>query len=145
MVMETMRHLKKMKAEYNKKVAELGKKAINEVIQAFFKANPKIKAIQWEQYTPYFNDGDTCSFGVCEIKVSFDGEEFYDQYDSKDALEAAGIPKADQSKFWDRMAKLDSKFSSVEDIMEDAFGDHVQVTVTNDENLTVTIEEYEHD
>lgn len=28
-----------------------------------------IEAISWEQYTSYFNDGDTCEFRACEISV----------------------------------------------------------------------------
>lgn len=29
-----------------------------------FKQAPKLKSFGWTQYTPYFNDGDTCEFGV---------------------------------------------------------------------------------
>lgn len=28
-----------------------------------------IKAVRWHQYTPFFNDGDTCEFGVNEASV----------------------------------------------------------------------------
>lgn len=27
---------------------------------------PGADAVRWEQYTPYFNDGDACTFDVCE-------------------------------------------------------------------------------
>lgn len=30
----------------------------------FFKKFPQVTAIVWTQYTPYFNDGDPCEFGV---------------------------------------------------------------------------------
>ena len=33
----------------------------------FFAAVPEIKVIFWRQYTPYFNDGDACEFGVGEV------------------------------------------------------------------------------
>ena len=29
-----------------------------------FKQAPNLKSFGWTQYTPYFNDGDTCEFGV---------------------------------------------------------------------------------
>ena len=37
-----------------------------EVTKQFFDINPGIKAVIWAQYTPYFNDGDPCEFGVNE-------------------------------------------------------------------------------
>jgi hypothetical protein len=35
-----------------------------EVTKQFFDINPGIKAVIWSQYTPYFNDGAPCEFGV---------------------------------------------------------------------------------
>ena len=32
---------------------------------------PEVAAVRWRQYTPYFNDGDPCVFGVGEIGVAF--------------------------------------------------------------------------
>lgn len=31
--------------------------------------DPNVVAFGWEQYTPYFNDGDTCEFGVHDLWV----------------------------------------------------------------------------
>ena len=31
---------------------------------SLFEQAPKLKSFGWTQYTPYFNDGDTCEFGV---------------------------------------------------------------------------------
>ena len=31
-----------------------------DVFKNFFDKNPAITAVIWNQYTPYFNDGDTC-------------------------------------------------------------------------------------
>jgi hypothetical protein len=33
-----------------------------------------IDGVRWTQYTPYFNDGDTCEFGANEIDVHFANE-----------------------------------------------------------------------
>lgn len=35
---------------------------------------PNVAAVKWDQYTPYFNDGDPCIFSVQEPRVIFDFE-----------------------------------------------------------------------
>jgi hypothetical protein len=35
--------------------------------------HPSVEALRWSQYTPYFMDGDTCEFGVNELRVKFVG------------------------------------------------------------------------
>lgn len=35
-------------------------------------ALPHVKAVKWAQYTPYFNDGDACVFGIGEPRLVFD-------------------------------------------------------------------------
>lgn len=44
----------------------------------FEKSNGKIKSIGWTQYTPYFNDGDTCEFGINIDYPYVNGESVYD-------------------------------------------------------------------
>ena len=47
--------------------AEVDKIRPNEVLElltAAFDANPRVKGYVWYQYTPYFNDGEPCTFGV---------------------------------------------------------------------------------
>lgn len=46
---------------------ERGKATFNEAIKEFFDANPDVWCLAWSQYTPYFNDGEPCDFGVNEI------------------------------------------------------------------------------
>ena len=50
-----------------------------ETTKEFFDQNPLVNAIVWTQYTPYFNDGDTCEFHVRSddeiIGVQFEGED----------------------------------------------------------------------
>lgn len=58
--------LKKLKEEYEKVLREKGQEIMKEAIEAFFKANPKVTGVAWSQYTPHFNDGDPCVFGVNE-------------------------------------------------------------------------------
>lgn len=37
--------------------------------------HPRVLAVRWRQYTPYFNDGDPCEFGVGEFGVKIAKEE----------------------------------------------------------------------
>lgn len=46
---------------------ERGKATFNEALKEFFDASPKVWCIAWAQYTPYFNDGDACTFSVHDV------------------------------------------------------------------------------
>ena len=37
---------------------------------------PMISAVRWRQYTPYFNDGDACVFGVGEVTFALAGHRY---------------------------------------------------------------------
>lgn len=55
-----------MQNELDRKIREYGSESIANHFKAFFEKYPEIDGIVWEQYTPYFNDGDSCTFGVGE-------------------------------------------------------------------------------
>lgn len=40
-----------------------------------------VESVRWEQYTPYFNDGDACEFGVHEPSVKLVGNDEGGDYD----------------------------------------------------------------
>jgi hypothetical protein len=47
-----------------------------------FKQAPKLKSFGWTQYTPYFNDGDTCEFSVhLDYPLINGSNEEYDDVD----------------------------------------------------------------
>jgi hypothetical protein len=53
-------------------------------------AVPGVEAIRWTQFTPYFNDGDECSFGVHEIRIKIEGAELEDyDYERDDGFASA--------------------------------------------------------
>ncbi len=66
-------------AEKAKALQEHIKAEARDAFQAEFKtfldAHPNVLGFVWEQYTPYFNDGDPCEFGVREIRVIFNTPE----------------------------------------------------------------------
>lgn len=59
---EIIRELEAFKEEFQKKA----RTALNTEFKEFFAAHPQVERIVWTQYTPYFNDGDTCEFSVNE-------------------------------------------------------------------------------
>lgn len=61
-------------AEMNKKIAAMraayqveAQAAFAEATKEFFIATPEISTLEWTQYTPYFNDGDECTFRVGDV------------------------------------------------------------------------------
>lgn len=58
-----------LRAELEAKLQEFGQEAFTEGFAPFFAANPHVDGVIWTQYTPYFNDGDACEFGVNDPAV----------------------------------------------------------------------------
>ena len=54
-------------AELQKKFQTEAQKLFKETTKEFFDKNPDITAFTWVQYTPYFNDGEPCEFGVGDV------------------------------------------------------------------------------
>lgn len=129
---------------------------------------PGVVEVQWDQYTPYFNDGDACTFRLndvwffTETSVNEAKAEQGDDYDpdayaeDRGALYTGGSgwgeskwgPSDEDPGGWANQeqyeaAKALSDFiSGNEDIMERAFGDHATITVTSEK---LTVEECSHD
>lgn len=144
------------RAELTKQLETEAVAILRPLLEGFLKDHPSIEALRWQQYTPYFNDGDTCTFSVGDIEVkATDGDEeaghyhdgFLEAYVPYNATKypyeataagKAGIPLASISAVCD----LSSTLSANEEACLAAFGDHVQVTVTRG---GIEVEEYDHD
>lgn len=141
--------MEKVKKEFQEK----GKEILKKSFKAFFDAVPSVKAITWTQYTPYFNDGEPCVFGVGEMfalsKKSYkawkDDGGYVEEYavtsswGEYDPAENGGLTKEEfeaTKNFIDNIHKLS------DDIFEDMFGDHVEVIATK---KGFEVEEYSHD
>ena len=61
---EKIEALKAKVAELNKQVREESQRLLNEGFAEIFEKYPKLLSFSWNQYTPYFNDGDECTFRV---------------------------------------------------------------------------------
>lgn len=69
--------------------------------QQLFATAPEIESVFWVQYTPYFNDGEPCTFCVADIEYQLEGEDcdgegsyLYNQSDLESALRSLENVKA---------------------------------------------------
>jgi hypothetical protein len=142
--------LKVKKAELDKQIEANAKEAIVNEFLAFFALHPEISAIRWLQYTPYFNDGDVCEFGVYDFTFQLTDEHFISEKEYKvlDCRSGYDNRKGDgflyrAPKGYDWSKEIKKIFdSSTEILFKFAFGDHARVTVTRS---GFEIEEYDHD
>lgn len=149
------------KAELDRMIQEFGEQAIKEYLREFWEKNPTIKSIKWQQYTPYFNDGDACEFSVYEVGGFIEGLSEPDDGDYEDGhLDSWSI----MYKYWDKIStmdrdiredwitekhpeyaalkKLNEIWSNNEIALLSVFGDHVQITADRDK---IQVEEHSHD
>ena len=150
--------LESAKAEYDRQV-QLAAAPLEDYLIQFCKAN-NLPGFIWTQYTPHFNDGDECIFGVnTPYLIVSNPEDVYGcrMYDNENVLELwwrwdkvsdedrarlmdAGITKESYSAFYELARLLQSE--ELEYVLRTAFGDHVFVKVTQD---AVLVDEYDHD
>lgn len=139
-------------AEVKKEIKENGKEALKEAFAAFFDKNPQCKALRWRQYTPYFNDGDSCTFSVRDAEVSMDftaedAGDYEDGFDSYSNYYDERGKYADISResieAWKKATRdADELVGCDEELFEMVFGDHVEVTATRE---GFDIDSYDHD
>lgn len=151
------------------KLNEDFKQSIATIFQSFFAANPEVYAFAWTQYTPYFNDGEPCEFGVNEIYAYNDTEEvreaiqngdrsgiFWGELGTEDDETDYVVNTRDRTydhharkmvpveleQYEQNTADLIRALNDFNDEFQYAFGDHVSVLVTRD---GIDVEEFDHD
>lgn len=162
MVEQIIAEVKEKQAEIDKLKKELHKKseqAFFEGAKKIFESCPDLKSVSWTQYTPYFNDGDTCEFSVHTDYLEINGD-----YDDRSGILSPTIvvnrgtwsntsrtyenrvekPNPDYNQPLAEAVDKVHQFLNVfnEDFYKDQFGDHVKITLTPE---GVDTEEYEHE
>jgi len=138
--------LVRVKAE-NERLAAEGKALILKALTDFMAEHPEVESLQWTQYTPYFNDGDACEFGVTEPEVKLSGrpigdedEEYLDSWSLGYEAKQAGKP---MPPIADALRELHGLFGGIEKVMQVVFGEHARITVGRDG--VAPVEQYNHD
>jgi hypothetical protein len=110
-----------------------GEKSLKAMFGEMFEKYPAITEVRWTQYTPHFNDGDECRFGVHDPEFDIDGA-------------GEGLSSWDIRYQIEDKKTLDPKFMVYKDAMSAVssavFGDHAQITVTREK---ISSREYDHD
>jgi len=152
---EKQEEIKKLKKE----MLEASNKIFTDLTKTIFEDHPKVKSFGWNQYTPYFNDGETCEFSANIDYIQINGEPV-DESDwinetkitnygtwNREKREYEGrteVPNLDYdpelAAASDEIREFLSNFD--EDFFMSQFGDHAEVTITAE---GVSIDEYEHD
>lgn len=122
-----------------------------------------IRSFSWTQYTPYFNDGDACVFGVNSDAMINGADEYGDSDDEDDEETPASVPGRPTIMPWasglspEQKAEADAAYEAwrapfkkigaflngwEDEDMLFMFGDHVKVTVSKE---GIDVENYDHD
>lgn len=163
--MNAMEQLKNISEEYDrvkKEAMTKMKDAFTPAFQEFFEKYPQIQYVYWTQYTPYFNDGDPCEFGVNEKSISLD--EHTEDFDEEAGIQSymlnhslSWYKEHNSSGYYDSIIKaleneeltvmLKSafkdlgKFDQIPDEVYQALGEGLVVVSRNG----IDIREYEHE
>lgn len=115
----TSKNLRELLADKDSLMKELrsrGKELVTQEIEQFFKENPKVTGVYWDQYAPNFNDGDPCIFHVHEFFVTH-AENPVEMESRWDGWEDSGV--TEQSNDASKIRHLIGD----EDLLQMAFGD----------------------
>lgn len=147
--------MNKIRAEretLSQKIRAMAGVVFAEEAKKLFESQPKLESFSWTQYTPYFNDGESCHFSANTDYITVtdvDGNEDDDisawginHYATKGVdwqgnpytpseLELAGVAACEFLK----------EFEDEDFLM--MFGDHTRITVYRDGR--VETDDYEHD
>ncbi len=128
---------------------------MKEVFKAFFEQNSEVAGIVWTQYTPYFADGDECTFDRHDFFFTTDASKLEDiesAYDLEDDSDDTCGELAGRDAFtWSggsRPAKkgypeFNKLLESIpQEIYKETFGDHAFIVATA---KGFDVREYEHD
>jgi hypothetical protein len=130
-------NIEKLRKEAKAKVESIFKTAALELFVEY----PDLKSISWSQYTPYFNDGDSCNFSS---NHSYAAIKFVASNEDEDEDYQEGYDKSSATPKQLKAGKAAEEFleNFDDDDMENLFGDHVKVIITKD---GIEVEHYTHD
>lgn len=138
------------------KMERESRNAFNDALKEVFEELPWLEALRWEQYTPYFNDGDPCNFMVGEFTLILGDtaprvlKDHFEVYRA-DAFGEICLPwnnKTLRAEADVLLAPIDALFAVKDELFEAAFGNHVRVTAKRlgGETINVTVDTYtDHD
>jgi|694.fasta_scaffold34679_11 hypothetical protein len=147
---EKIAEFKRIQAEHKKMMSENAKNIFSDISKGIFEKNPSLNSFAWSQYTPYFNDGESCTFSVNRDYYKINGSEEtcddwslnHEKYSQEMDLTDYGFETLDQLRAaYTDINELIDMFD--DDDLEGMFGDHVEIVVFRDGRIE--IDYYSHD
>ena len=154
-VKEKQKEINDLKKDLHKKSEEAFFMGAKQILDSC----PELKSVSWNQYTPYFNDGDTCQFSSNTDYLKVNGEyaeefntlnpvivENYGTWNREKRVYEGRVEKPNPnynktlSDAVDKMSEFLGIFD--DDFYKSQFGDHVTVTITDN---GVDSEDYDHE
>ncbi len=158
----SMERLSELRAQVEKARNEMKEAAQNVVKdgtkEIFNTYGDIIHSFGWRQYTPYFNDGDSCEFSMHELFVIAHAD--LDEYEDHGDWVYEGSPSFMSYSYGSEVSRItgdqaddryieakqacESIYSALAtgDLAKDVFGDHVKVIFTPE---GVDVEDYQHE
>jgi hypothetical protein len=151
---EAAKKVSLLQEEINKTVNQISTDDLQDASLKLLTRHSDIEAVRWTQYTPYFNDGDACTFGVHEPYIKFKTLDLANKYS------AYGVEDEDPDEdgngycymgwsSWGEETSLHDDFEEFSDfvqanenLMKQLFGDHAIIKITRE---GINAEEYDHD
>lgn len=157
--MEKLNNLVQAAVAFRQRMKTEGEAALKEAFAEFFNNQPEVGAIVWKQYTPYFSDGDACTFSRRDFEFlspedsqkkmrtyddlclmnrlnTLDFHRRHPQYGSGRCLTMEEQICLEAYKSFEKIC------SQIDDLFKTVFGDHVQVRATRD---GFEVDDYDHD
>jgi len=143
--MTKFEELKAKRTELYKQIAEESKIVFAQESKQLFERHPKLESFSWNQYTPYFNDGDTCEFSANTDYPKINGNEDCSLWGTEFFTWRPEKPanpdyNPEMAVIYKDVRAFLKQFD--DDMLEELFGDHKTITVTKDK---VEVESYDHD
>lgn len=120
----------------------------SELFNDLFTKYPQFQRYSFRAYTDYFNDGDTCYFGIqgatIDVEEDFGEEGSYDMYEGENISEVYDrdyydehhefkiVGSSDFQNFAEDMVQLYQFLLDNEDVIQKIYGDHFELTITRD-------------
>lgn len=152
----TFDDLLQKKIELDALISQYGEQALKALLNEFMESFPFVQALGWYQYTPYFNDGEPCVFGVSDVLIRIPPEilaaykqtspwfSIQDYIDHPNDLEVGFINAwmMLDTDLKTALTALSAKVITNKQLMLSAFGDHTMIIVTPTE---INVSEFDHE
>jgi Zn-finger protein len=93
----------------------------------FLRQYPEVRCIHWVQYIPYFNDGEECTFRVCDLYVVMADATNEDADWQPGADDGFDFYSLENESMKNHVRSIEDTMQADADLMRELFGAHAHV------------------